>query len=236
MKTYFLHDGKVQLGPFSLHELKLQNIKKDTPVWHEGMQDWTLARQVPELQELFSVTTPPPFNGATPVNPETRNPLSSVPAPGNGPQSKRKRNYRPALLTGLLLIGGYLGLSFYYNRSTHQGSSGIESYQEKVMTVEEMESAEPLKFLTADGEYNKNFWGNKFKIRGTIRNSATVATYKDAVVRITYYSKTKTEMGSKDFTIYETFAPNSVTKFELKVDNYQDVYGIGCNVVGAKTN
>lgn len=36
-------------------------------------------------------------------------------------------------------------------------------------------------------------FGDK-KVYGIIKNTATVATYKNAVVKVTYYSKTKTEL------------------------------------------
>ena len=111
-----------------------------------------------------------------------------------------------------------------------------QTYQEKVMTVEEIERSQPTNFLTAEGNYNENFWGDKIKVHGVIKNKATVATYKDAVVRITYYSKTKTEIGSKDYTIYDIFPPHSEVKFELKINNYKDVKTIGWEVIQATAN
>lgn len=110
------------------------------------------------------------------------------------------------------------------------------SYQEKVMSVEEIERSQPANFLTADGTYNSNFWGDKLKVHGTITNSATVATYKDALVRVTYYSKTNTELGSKEYTIYDFFPAHSTKKFELKIDNYQNVNSIGWDVISAVPN
>jgi hypothetical protein len=50
------------------------------------------------------------------------------------------------------------------------------------MSVEEMERADPTRFLTADGNYNENFLGNKLKVQGVIQNKATVDTFKEAVV------------------------------------------------------
>jgi hypothetical protein len=121
--------------------------------------------------------------------------------------------------------------------SCHPGQSSSqanqESYQEKVMSVQEVEASQPVNFLTADGTYNSNFWGDKLRVHGKITNRATVATYKDAVVRITYYSKTKTELGAKEYTIYDFFPPNSVKNFELKIENYKDVNSIGWDVVSA---
>jgi type II secretory pathway pseudopilin PulG len=110
------------------------------------------------------------------------------------------------------------------------------SYQEKIMTVEEIELSQPTSFLSADGDYRENFWGNKFKVNCTITNKATVATYKDATVRVTYYSKTKTVLGSNDYTVYEVFSPTSTKTVELTIENYKDVESIGWEVISAISN
>ena len=104
------------------------------------------------------------------------------------------------------------------------------------MTIEEIERSQPTKFLNASGNYNENFWGNQIKVHGVIKNSATVASYKDAIVRVTYYSKTKTELIRKEYTIYENFPPHSEVKFELKIENYKDVNTIGWEVIQATPN
>jgi hypothetical protein len=133
----------------------------------------------------------------------------------------------------------FVVLFIYYksNKGSGSGYGGNDfqenTYEEKVMTVEEIEKADPTKFLNADGTYGENFWGTKLKVHGIIKNTATVATYKDAVVRITYYSKTKTDLGNKEYTIYDFFPPSSEKKFELKIENYKDVNSIGWDVVSA---
>lgn len=58
MKKYFYTDGTNKYGPFSLEELKEENISKNTLVWFQDIEDWTPAGQVEELNEIF-VTTPP---------------------------------------------------------------------------------------------------------------------------------------------------------------------------------
>lgn len=109
-----------------------------------------------------------------------------------------------------------------------------QNYQEKVMSVQEIENSQPANFLSAGGTYNESFFGDKLKVHGVIKNSATVATYKDAIVRITYYSKTKTELTSRQYTIYDFFPPHSEKHFELKIENYKDVSSIGWDVLEAK--
>ena len=108
-----------------------------------------------------------------------------------------------------------------------------ESYNQKVISVEETELSQPTTFLKADGNYNKNLIGIKIKLHGTITNSASVATFKDAVVQITFYSATQTELFNKNYTIYNYFPPHSTVEFELKTENYKDVESIGVAVVGA---
>jgi len=120
------------------------------------------------------------------------------------------------------------------NGGSHSGNSFQDNtYEEKVLTVEEIEKADPTKFLTAGGTYHENFWGTKLKVKGVITNTATVATYKDAIVRITYYSKTKTDLGNKEYTIYDFFPPNSEKNFELKIESFKEVNSIGWDVISA---
>jgi len=49
------------VGPFSLEELKAQNITRDTPVWCHPMPKWKAAGELPELEELFG-EVPPDLN------------------------------------------------------------------------------------------------------------------------------------------------------------------------------
>lgn len=109
-----------------------------------------------------------------------------------------------------------------------------ESYNQKVISVEETELSQPTTFLRAGGNYNKNLIGTKLKVHGTITNSASVATFKDAVVQITFYSATKTELFNKNYTIYDYFPPHSTVEFELKTENPRDVESIGMAVISAR--
>lgn len=72
MKKYFYIDGTIRRGPFTLEELKKQNIKKDTKVWFHGLNEWTAAGLVPELKDVFVYTStpapPPPAQTYPPAN------------------------------------------------------------------------------------------------------------------------------------------------------------------------
>lgn len=61
MKKYYLYNGTRQYGPFSFAELKHQHLYRNTPVWHEGLNEWVMAGSVEELQDILPPACPPPF-------------------------------------------------------------------------------------------------------------------------------------------------------------------------------
>src|SRR5690554_1150284 len=69
MNRYFYIDtaGK-QKGAFTAIELKEENIKRDTLVWTQGMEQWKRADEIDELRHLFSETyqAPPPSDPSSP--------------------------------------------------------------------------------------------------------------------------------------------------------------------------
>jgi hypothetical protein len=236
MKKFYLHNGTDQQGPFDFEELKEKNISKETPIWFEGLPDWTIAEKIEELNSLFKTATPPPFNNKTTIPPPFKNPPQSQDSKGKTQKNSMVGwKVLAIILLAVIVIAGI----YYYNQnqesSDSSGSFGTsrETYKEKVMSVEEIERSQPTRFLTASGNYNDNFFGDKIKVHGTITNSATVATYKDAVVKITYYSKTNTEIGDKTYKIYEVIPPNSTINFELKIYKYKNTATIGWDVIEA---
>ncbi len=63
MKKYYLHNGTEQEGPFYFEELKTKEITSDTPIWFEGLSEWTTADKIQELSVLIVSTSPPLFKG-----------------------------------------------------------------------------------------------------------------------------------------------------------------------------
>lgn len=114
-----------------------------------------------------------------------------------------------------------------------QSCGSGSSYQEKVQTIEEMERSEPLSFLGISGKFEENFWGDEINIEAEVSNSATVASYKDIVVRVSYYTKTNTLLGSEDFTVYEVFKPNTIKKVALNVTKYKNVKALNLEIISA---
>ncbi|MCX8470466.1 MAG: DUF4339 domain-containing protein, partial [Chitinophagaceae bacterium] len=60
MKKYYLHNGQVESGPFDIEQLKEMNLNSDTPIWYDGLSEWTTIKNVYELKSIF-ITKPPPL-------------------------------------------------------------------------------------------------------------------------------------------------------------------------------
>ena len=55
MKEYYFSSGENQEGPFNLSELEGKNIKPDTLIWYEGLDDWTKAEKIEEIKLALKV-------------------------------------------------------------------------------------------------------------------------------------------------------------------------------------
>lgn len=50
---YYYAKNEEKIGPLSLDELKKVDIKDDTLVWYEGLDDWVKAGELKELKSLL---------------------------------------------------------------------------------------------------------------------------------------------------------------------------------------
>jgi hypothetical protein len=64
MKEYFIFINQ-QEGPYTIDQLRNRDLKYETPVWHDGLSEWTTVGLVPELRGLVKAT-PPPYIKASP--------------------------------------------------------------------------------------------------------------------------------------------------------------------------
>jgi hypothetical protein len=58
MKMYYYAVGQNQFGPVALEELPAKGIHLDTLIWHEGLEGWLPARNLPEVAALLSPVQP----------------------------------------------------------------------------------------------------------------------------------------------------------------------------------
>lgn len=60
-QKYYIYNDNAPEGPFSIEELKAREITKYTPIWQEGLKDWTPAGKIDALEPLWSYQPYSPF-------------------------------------------------------------------------------------------------------------------------------------------------------------------------------
>ena len=53
MKTWYIRNNDMRLGPFSTDDLKQIELYSDDYIWKEGLSTWTKANQFSELKEIL---------------------------------------------------------------------------------------------------------------------------------------------------------------------------------------
>ena len=94
-------------------------------------------------------------------------------------------------------------------------ADGKDKYEQTKETLEQSEKKNPKRFLTVEGNDKKNLIGQTV-IKGTITNKATVASFKDVDVELSFYSKTGALLQRDHEVVYETIAPGNSTTFKTK--------------------
>jgi len=127
---------------------------------------------------------------------------------------KRRSGVKTTLLivVSMIIVAGLA-----YDISVQNKNPEVEYYNNAVST-ESYEYGNPSKFLSANGKYWRTILGGKYRIQGSINNTASTAIYKDAVLNITFYSRTKTKIGATQVTLYDVFHPKQIVNFDIKVE------------------
>lgn len=159
MKKYYLHDGQAQQGPFSIEELKEKQLSKATPIWFDGIENWTTVGEVEALKEIVNV--PPPF---VPTPPKQHTAVKTAPP---------KRSNLGRVLIYLSIIALVLLCVFLYNAGVQKND---ELKREERVNAEEDNKAEIknniTSYVTADrSAYNYSELGGISNLSITVSNN-----------------------------------------------------------------
>jgi hypothetical protein len=123
--------------------------------------------------------------------------------------------------------------------NSYSGSNYTAPAEKRPKTAEELraellakEQNAPSEYLKTQGTYHRNFI-NQLVLEGNIANAATLANFKDPVLSVTWYSKTGTEVGAKEYPIYELVRARGTTHYKLKTDAPSYVATVALGVSGA---
>lgn len=134
------------------------------------------------------------------------------------------------------------------NTASTESSERPKTPEELKMELASQEKTDPLTYLSIDATMREDqvltreeglFHSAEYSpdgntIHGTIKNTATIAKFKDVVLRVTFYSQTETAIESKDYVVYEFYSPNTSTDFNLKVYPPEAMAKFGIEIVDAK--
>jgi len=236
---YYDSDGTNQYGPFSIEELSDKKIIKETLIWHEGIEDWKKASDIPELANIIA-QTPPPIS-KTP--PDIKNKITET----QSLLKSGKKKYKIVIIALIIILSitSLLVVNFYvnsYNNSTSEEDYSNESNQNneenydqnnepsnetdmpRAKTSDELkrelyekEKRNPKSYLSATFNVKNKFFSGKTEVVGEILNSATIATFKDVVLIVKYFSSTQTEIDREEFVVYDYVVCGFATDFKLSV-------------------
>lgn len=168
---FFIIQNDEQRGPFTVAELKEMNITPSTPVWSEGMPDWTTADEVPLLEPLLAAASdarfmhpdmrpdepiaPPAIEAQTPPqwNPQQPQPQGAPSQPMPAQQSlqlQQKKSARPWIIAAVFI--GILALLIFTKPSRDEHVDAVTASTRAYLN-EQIEQQKP----TDDGIFGKIF-------------------------------------------------------------------------------
>jgi hypothetical protein len=130
----------------------------------------------------------------------------------------------------------------------------VKNYPPRPKTAAELrrelaqtEAADPASMLLVRGTMQENkiliqkpdlFHHSKYAtdgyiIMGLVQNKASIAQFKDAIVRVTFYTETRTELDRKDYPVYKYFLPHQASSFELKVYPPENTKDFNLEIINA---
>ena len=95
------------------------------------------------------------------------------------------------------------------------------------------EKENPRLFLSVSNNNRKNFFGQTV-IKGTLKNQATIAHYKDVELKLSFFSKTRALLETDKETIFEELSPGESTNFKTKYFAPKGTDSVHIAVLGAK--
>jgi hypothetical protein len=132
------------------------------------------------------------------------------------------------------LLFALIGLSFMACKEKKQEESfDKKTYEVVKETLEEKEKKNPTRFIVVSNRDRKNIIGQTVVIVN-LTNNATIATYKDIALKLSFFSKTSVKLDEGNETVYETIKPGQIIKFKTKYFAPKGTDSVAVKVMDAK--
>lgn len=107
------------------------------------------------------------------------------------------------------------------------------TYEKSKESLADKEKNNPARFLKVDNRNRKNLIGQTVLI-GHLENKATVCTYSDVELRLSFFSKTGVKLDEVIETVYEKVPPGEKIKFKIKHFAPKGTDSVYIRVINAK--
>lgn len=107
-----------------------------------------------------------------------------------------------------------------------------DKYEEKKKSLEETERENPLQFLRIQGDDHVNLL-NQEVVEGEITNKATLASFKDVEVRITFKSSSGSSIEKAIKTVNDVVKPGESVSFKFKMKKPKRTASVAVDIIGA---
>lgn len=107
-----------------------------------------------------------------------------------------------------------------------------DKYEEKKKSLEQTERENPLQFLRIEGDNHVNLL-NQEVVEGEITNKATLASFKDIEVRITFKSSSGSTIEKAIKTVNDVVRPGKTVSFKFKMKKPKGTASVAVDITGA---
>ncbi len=211
MKSYFIHDGNQKRGPFTIDDLKQKGVEASTLIWFDGLEKWTEASSIQELQDII-IKSPPPLDKSSSIKQtidKTKKIIDSDiidEIESKIPSKKGKR-----VFTWTIIVLALVGLVYIGNSLLKKGISSTSKGN----------AVDSIAIINPSGVVHED-WYDKDKmyigINGTMMNKSSVYSYKDFVVEVKYLTETNTLVDTKQYTVFQSIKPLDKINFKARLD------------------
>jgi hypothetical protein len=112
------------------------------------------------------------------------------------------------------------------------GCGSSNSTTDSKMSLEDQEKATPASYITVAANYDHDAIGES-SIEGSLTNKATIADYKDVVIRVDFYNKDKAVIGNQTVTVNESIPSGETKLFKAKFRTPDGTENVNWVVLGA---
>jgi hypothetical protein len=109
-----------------------------------------------------------------------------------------------------------------------------QDYQHKKESLLDNEKKDPKEFITIEGKDKRNIWGQTV-FKGTVKNNATVCSYKNIRVKLLYF-KEGSQVANHEEQFDETIKPGNEFEFKARYKTPRGTDSVAASIMNATPN